>query len=498
MTRDQTRSASVVALLADIPSTGHLGAAQAQRFTLDGHDLAERSGPFVDFVRHHASRGVKVVALYPRWRREHARRAVAFARGALREDAVAGADVDLSPLALSLVADQLAYLCPYLPAGMIAGLADELPRHTLAGGWLRNVANLATIPISVPQHLGSFAPGVTYLALCSPLPQVARVPKGETAARLPFRPQDPVQVLYSSGAHFDTSAFEQQFLASLQAVAARRLPPQPLGPVYWGSPKYAEFVAFSAHPRALTEPARTVRPATCSWCGEPTIIPVCRFCGAANTLPAQRPAAPAPNASPAPLAPAAQAPPPGPAGHPPAWTQAPPAAGPYPAAPAAAEPPAPHHAPGQAPPAPAPTAGEDRGSPVGAPDSGPQRPRRPRPPDPVEDEDLPVPQALPPLPHEPGGPAPGGDAPSASAGAASPGAAPPGFRLQAEPEAAARPASALPGTVGGTDPRPPAPPSGGPGPDQPSGPQPRHPAPAGHDTGDRHREPDVSVPRAPR
>ncbi|MDT0304123.1 hypothetical protein [Streptomonospora wellingtoniae] len=496
MTRDQTRSASVVALLADIPSTGHLGAAQAQRFTLDGHDLAERAGPFVDYVGHHASRGVKVVALYPRWRREQARRAVAFARGALREDAVAGVDVDLSPLALSLIADQLAYLCPYLPAGMIAGLADELPRHTLAGGWLRNVANLATIPISVPQHLGSFAPGVTYLALCSPLPQVARVPKGETAARLPFRPQDPLQVLYSSGPQTDTSAFEQQFLAPLQAVAARRLPPQPLGPAYWGSPKYAEFVAFSAHPRALTEPARTVRPATCSWCGEPTIVPVCRFCGAANTLPAQRPAAPAPNAAPAPLAPAAQSPPPEPAGHPPARTQAPPAPGPHPERPAAEEA-APQYPPGHAPSAPAP-AGEDRDSFAGTPDSGPQRPRRPRPPEPVEDEDLPVPQALPPLPHDPDGPAPGGRSASASAGPAHPGAAPPGFRLQAAPEAAARPASALPDTAAGTGPRSPGPPGGGPGPDRPSGPQPRHPDPTVHDTGDPHRDQDVSVPRAPR
>ncbi|MFD0775060.1 hypothetical protein ACFQZ2_14070, partial [Streptomonospora algeriensis] len=289
MTHDQPRSASVVALLADVPSTGHLGAARAQRFTLDGHDLAERSSPFLDFVRHHAAQGTKVVALYPHWRGTRARRACAFARGALREDAVAAVGVDVSPLALSLIADQLAYLCPYLPPGMIAGLADELPRYTLAGGWLRNVANLATIPISVHQHLGSFAPGVTYLALCSPVPQVARVPKGEDAARLPFRPQDPVQVLHSSGGGFDTTAFEGQFLPALRAVAVRRLPAQPLGPHYWGSSKYAEFVAFSAHPRALTEPARRVRPTTCNWCGEPTIVPVCRFCGAANTVPDQRP-----------------------------------------------------------------------------------------------------------------------------------------------------------------------------------------------------------------
>ncbi|GAB3454382.1 hypothetical protein GCM10027570_34470 [Streptomonospora sediminis] len=459
MSHDQPRSASVVALLADIPSTGHLGGVQAQRFTLDGHDPAERSGAFVDYARYHAAQGTKVVALYPNWRGEHPRRAVAFARGALREDSIAAVGLDLSPLALSLVADQLAYLCPYLPAGMIAGLAGELPRHTLAGGWLRNVANLATIPISVPQHLGSFAPGVTYLALCSPVPQVGRMPKADLAAHLPFRPPEPVQVLLSSGGSTDPSGFEEQFLPALQAVAARRLPAQPLGPLYWGSPRYVEFVAFSAHPRALTEPARSVRPGTCAWCGEPTVTQVCRFCGAANSVPAQRPRtggnpaiapAPAPVPRPQPAAPARPAPA-DPAAHPARSAQP---TGPPPAAPAQQPQPAP---------------GE------------PARPRRPRRPEPVEDEDLPVPQALPPLPENPDGP----PAPSASSGSAPPSAHTPQPPPASGPQAAAaRPLPALP-------------PAGGPAPDPPTDSGPQHPAPPDDRTGDTRRAQGVFVPRAP-
>ncbi|WP_193789935.1 hypothetical protein [Streptomonospora alba] len=465
MIHDQTRSASVVALLADIPTTGHLGAAQAQRFTLDGHDLAERSGAFVDFARHHAAQGTKVVALYPHWRGEHARRAVAFARGALREDAVAAVGVDLSPLALSLIADQLAYLCPYLPPGIIAGLADELPRYTLAGGWLRNVANLAAIPISVNQHLGSFAPGVTYLALCSPVPQVTRAPKGEAGPGLPFRPQEPVQVLHSSGGGFDTTAFEGQLLPALQAVAVRRLPAQPLGPHYWGSAKYAEFVAFSAHPRALTDPARRVRPAACSWCGEPTIVPVCRFCGAATAVPDQPPRPSGSAAPPAPAPPPAHRPPP-------AQPQAPP-------------------------PAPAPAVGRETRRPDGA-DSAPQRPRPPQPP-PARDEDPPVPQALPPLPPDPGHSRSGPETPSASMGpaAAPPGSAPPGYLLQSAPEAGARPASALPPADGGADTGPPSPSAGDRAPDPPTGTGPRRPAPSAPDDGPRWEQGVPSVPRAP-
>ncbi|MFD0775181.1 hypothetical protein ACFQZ2_14700, partial [Streptomonospora algeriensis] len=64
--------------------------------------------------------------------------------------------------------------------------------------------------------------------------------------------------------------------------------------------------------------------------------------------------------------------------------------------------------------APAPAAGQDPRDPGYGPDSGPQRPQSP-PWD--QDEDLPVPQALPPLPPDSGGdsddPAPGPDAPSA-------------------------------------------------------------------------------------
>ncbi|WP_186356358.1 hypothetical protein [Streptomonospora sp. PA3] len=490
MSHDRTRSASAVALLADIPSTGHLGGVQAQRFTLDGPDLAAQSGVFVDYARHHAAQGTKIVALYPDWRGERARRAVAFARGALRDDSVAAVGLGLSPLALSLIADQLAYLSPYLPAGMIAGLAQELPRYTLAGGWLRSVANLAAIPTSVPQHLGSFAPGVTYLALCSPIPQVARVPKGEPATRLPFRPQDPVQVLHSSGGNVDTAAFEAQFLPALGAVASRRLPAQPLGPIYWGSPKYVEFVAFSAHPRALTEPARTVRPAPCAWCAEPTVTPVCRFCGAANTVPAQRPHSGAPAAIPS--APAAPAPAAAPASyaHPPAG----PRPGP-PQTPARPAPPAPQPDPARAS---SPVGGRPEGTPP--PGGGqPPQPHRPRPPAPVEDEDLPVPQALPPLPEDPDGPPPGGHAPSAAAhpGAAPPRSAPPALRLHAPPGSTGRPVSALPSAGGGAGAPPPSGPAADHAPDPPAGREARHPASA-EESSDPRWAPGVSVPRAPR
>lgn len=280
-----------MALLADIPSTGHLGDAQARRFSLDGDNLADQSAAFIDFAAHHIAHGRKVVALYPQWRGGRAERAIQFARGALRTDHIAPAPLDLSPLALSLLADQMAYLAPYLPAGLVAELSGELPGHVLAGGWLRSVANLSTIPITVKQHMGSFAPKVVFLAFCAPLQRVGRVRKANPEPNIPFRPVHPVQTLVCAGKDADRTAFDEQFLPVIGSTSVHDLPEQPLGSAYWGSAKYVEFVVFSAHQDALTRPVRAIRYTTCAWCRERVAGPRCRFCGAANQAPIGRPPA---------------------------------------------------------------------------------------------------------------------------------------------------------------------------------------------------------------
>nr|WP_236574715.1 hypothetical protein [Nocardiopsis sp. FR26] len=274
------RSATTVALLADIPSTGHVGEAGARRFAMRGEGIGERSSAFVAFARQETDAGRKVVALYPAWRSSDAERAVNFARGALRTDHIAGIGVDLSPLALSLVADQLAYLAPYLPPGMVAALSDELPRHLLAGAWLRSVSGLSTIPTSMRQHMGSYAPSVSFLAYCAPTRQVGRMRPSDVARSLPFRPVQPVQLLCSTPDPAITGPFDDNLPQAIQPVAARTLPAQPLGPEYWGTAKYVEFVALSAHPQALAYAASSLRSSPCSWCGEPVSAPRCPFCAA--------------------------------------------------------------------------------------------------------------------------------------------------------------------------------------------------------------------------
>ncbi|GAA2003016.1 hypothetical protein GCM10009799_32680 [Nocardiopsis rhodophaea] len=289
MSTDRSRSKGVVALLADIPTTGHLGSAQAERFALKGDNIASRSSDFLDFTARRLSEGKKVVALYPKWHAEHAERAIAFARGALQTDHIAQVALDISPLALSLVADQLAYLSPYVPSGVTAALAEELPQHILAGAWLKRVNNLSTIPITFKQHLGSYLPKTTFLAFNAPVKRVGRVKKGNPRPNLPSRPIDPVQVLVTRPENYDVDEFNEQLTPALRAVSLSALPEQPLGPVYWGVRKYIEFVVFSAHPQALPSTTRTVRPNTCSWCRDLVSALYCPYCGTINQPAAGRP-----------------------------------------------------------------------------------------------------------------------------------------------------------------------------------------------------------------
>lgn len=289
MTTARPRTACSVALLADMPSTGHLGETQARRFPMQGGDLAERTADFLEFTREQIDSGYKVIALYPQWRSEQPERAIRFARGAQRTDHVASVGLNLSPLTLSLLADQLAYLAPYLPAGLVAALAYELPRHLVGGAWLRRVSRLANLPTSMGQHLMSYSPKSAFLAVCAPEPRVVQVGDDDAAAGLPIRPVDPVQVLTAAAQGADTSPLESRLGPALRPVSVRALPAQPLGREFFGTAKYLEFVALSAHPEALTRAVNSVRATACEWCREPTGGTLCPFCGAVNRPPAGRP-----------------------------------------------------------------------------------------------------------------------------------------------------------------------------------------------------------------
>lgn len=288
MPSTQARQTCTVALLADVPSTGHLGAAQARRFSLSGNDSDERYGAFVTYAQEQAQAGQRIVALYPRWRAQHPQRAIGYARGSLRDDLVADVGLDLPPLALSLLADQLTYLAPYLPPGLVAELPRHLTPHMLGGAWLGRVNNLAALPVSFRQHLQSYLPKTSFLALSLPEHSITALPGRSHAFTLPARPEAPVQMLVSAPENTNTEQFSARLTPRLGQVSSRTLPEQPLSQAYWGCKRYVEFVAFSAHPQALTQAVYAIRAVKCQWCREPVAEQVCRFCAARNLVSAGR------------------------------------------------------------------------------------------------------------------------------------------------------------------------------------------------------------------
>ncbi|MQA85128.1 MAG: hypothetical protein GEV03_11005 [Streptosporangiales bacterium] len=279
-----------VLVLGDIPSTGIAGAS-AER-VVPGSDPQDHQTPdvpnppatpalppddFLDLVRQRLGQAKIVVAVYPAWRPEPAKRYIQLARSALETEWLVGAPSDLPPLALSLVADQLAYLAPYVPPGVLVGLVSRLARETLAGAWVRSVAGLKHIPISLGQHVSSYLPG-GFLVTASPQSGISRVKGGAQVGELPYRPVDPVQVL-AVPADGDVDWFRGTLLPSVRPARVQFFQPQPLGSTYWGTKKYVEYVAFSSHPQALTHAAGSVRVRTCRWCGQIVAAPTCPFCG---------------------------------------------------------------------------------------------------------------------------------------------------------------------------------------------------------------------------
>lgn len=277
-----------VLVLGDIPSTGIAGTS-AERVvpgaprTPGGGRPVTAAGPhdpldsFVELIAQRIDQAKVVVAVYPAWQPDPARRYVQFARSALETEWVVGVASDLPPLALSVVADQLAYLAPYVPPGVLVGLAARLARDTLAGAWVASVARLEHVSTSLGHHVRSYLPG-GFMVTAHPRGAVHRITGGAPVGDLTFRPAEPVQMLAARG-DGDAEWFQKKLLPYLRPARVQFFQPQPFSATYWGTGKYVEYVAFSSHPQALTYAAGSVRVRRCRWCEQVVATPTCPFCG---------------------------------------------------------------------------------------------------------------------------------------------------------------------------------------------------------------------------
>ncbi|MCW2915995.1 MAG: hypothetical protein JWN52_4063 [Actinomycetia bacterium] len=269
---------TVVVVSAGIPNTGYLAEASAERISM--YEASDNA--LTDRFRRALDDRQAVIVLRPAWL--PVPKPLRMARALLESDRIADVPLSVPPLALSLIADQLAFLAPYVAAGRLASLAGTLSREISAGAWVRSVAKLEHLPVGISHHLASYAPGGGFVVSVVPEPGIQRLPRTSSVMAAGFRPAGPVQMLAAQeGA--DHGWFLEVINRSFQPSSVTLTGAQPLSRGYWGSGKYLEFVALSGHPDALSRAVSATRCRPCGWCGEPIAMPCCPFCGAAQPNP---------------------------------------------------------------------------------------------------------------------------------------------------------------------------------------------------------------------
>jgi hypothetical protein len=305
----------MVLLAGDIPSTGICRDIAAGRIDL-GPSNSEVMDAFLDLVEHGLRHSGAVVVLYPSWRSEGGpERLIRLARGALLTDRIAALPLDLPPLALSLIADQLAFVAPHVDPGTLASLGRALRQEVYAGAWVNSVARLENVPAGLSAHLSSYLPGQGFSVCAAPVPEVHRISSSQPVQAIGRLPADPVLVLASQSGG-DAGWLGRSLQPAVRGTSIMFTGEQPLGAAYWGTKKYLEFVAFSAHAQALHTALSRLPRQRCSWCGAASVVETCLFCGmtpereesahvpAAVPVEVQVvPPAPAPPLAPAPMVP---------------------------------------------------------------------------------------------------------------------------------------------------------------------------------------------------
>ncbi|QKW34159.1 hypothetical protein HUT06_09100 [Actinomadura sp. NAK00032] len=290
---------TLVMLIGDVPGLGVMRGVAAERSPAGFSPLSDEGLGFTARIERALAEHGAVLALYPSWRADAADRLLRVARASLRTRRLAAVPLDLPPLALSLVADQLAFLAPHVGPGTLATVAPRLGAEIAAGARVGSVARLEHVPTGFGDHVASYLPGTEFLVTAAPRPGVRRI-TGGAVPPTGFVPRPPVVVLTAE--HGGDGGWVRERLGpSLGAVSVTAVDDQPLGAAYWRARRYVEFVAFSGDSRVLQSVVRAADCEPCPWCGEPVGALVCPFC----TMVQPRRAAPPETASAGTVPPAA-------------------------------------------------------------------------------------------------------------------------------------------------------------------------------------------------
>lgn len=182
------------------------------------------------------------------------------------------------PLALAVLADQLAWLGAQLSEpGVVHGCAPALVRALLGAAWTSDVSKLAEPAPRLGQHLRSLLPGAAFLV--GVLPSRLVVVADEEAAAAAGWDQQVAQVVLS-GPDPGRAWLRAQVTEHLRAQVVIELPPSALTQTFYRSDKACEVAGSIADLRLLAAQAAAAAAPRCAWCGQVRVTPACAFCGA--------------------------------------------------------------------------------------------------------------------------------------------------------------------------------------------------------------------------
>ncbi|MEU8983747.1 hypothetical protein [Streptomyces sp. NPDC048309] len=216
-----------------------------------------------------------VISLYPTSAEGSVTQRLHTVRSVLESDRIALLGIDLPPLGLALLAQQLRQLsvCDFSP-GVLASSARLLAHYIYAGALLGSVSRLDRVPVSLKSHAKSWVPGAQFAVLANPRAQLVRVGQEELPG-----PEFGTRLLVAAGQH--PSDWVTGTLAPgwrVQGVAAVPLPEESAR--WWGTPRLVEFAAGLYDVSVLYQLVSSVRREECHWCGLELIGDRCGFCAA--------------------------------------------------------------------------------------------------------------------------------------------------------------------------------------------------------------------------
>ncbi|MEU6364527.1 hypothetical protein ABZ876_02000 [Streptomyces sp. NPDC046931] len=205
------------------------------------------------------------------------------ARSILESDRIALLGVDLPPLGLALLAQQLRRLsvCDLSP-GVLASSVRLLAHYVYAGALLGSVTRLDRVPVPLTTHAKSWAPNAHFAVLAHPRPQLVRIGQEELPG-----PEFGTRMVVAAGQ--PPSDWVTAHLAPAWRVQGVTTVPLPKGSgPWWGTQRLVEFAAGLHDVSVLYQLVSSVRREVCHWCGLELIGDRCGFCAAPLPPPSEQ------------------------------------------------------------------------------------------------------------------------------------------------------------------------------------------------------------------